>query len=252
MPSFLLSVISTTAVSTALLAALAWLLRSWIGERLKNAIRHEYDRDIESYKSVLALVHSATAEGQKAAIEMRMRAFDRVWKAILALRNNTGAITTFLDHFTVDEYKELKDHKTFVALVGELDDSRIQKMMPDLGVEETRPYVGEVVWALFFVYQALNIRIVLLSWQASEKDENKIHWYRDRYTRSLLEAALNPDELQKFDSAQIGKVSYFRRVIESKILVHWHRLISGAEFGDEALKQAEKILEAADRIGRRV
>lgn len=251
MSEFVASVLSTTAVSGVLLAALAWILRSWIGERLKNAIRHEYDRGIESYKGMLNLVHSATAEGQKAAIEARMRAFNRIWKAILALRNNTGSITTFLDILTVDEYSQIKTHKDFVKMVGELDNDRINRMMPDPGVEEVRPYIGEVVWALFFLYQAVNIRIVLLTWLATTKDEEKIHWYRDNYTRGLLEAALGKEEMRKFDAVNLGKIAYFRRVVESKILAQWQRLISGAEFGDEAIKQAEIILEAASKIGRK-
>jgi hypothetical protein len=67
--SFFLDALSAAIGGGLLLAVAAWLARSWITERLKNAIKHEYDREIASYKSALALVHSATAEGQKAAIE---------------------------------------------------------------------------------------------------------------------------------------------------------------------------------------
>lgn len=246
--TFLVDVLSTAAVTGLLLAAVAWLLRSWITERLKNAVKHEYDREIESYKSVLSLVHSATAEGQKAAIEARMRAFDRIWKAMLALKNNTGSITLFLDILTVEEYKTLKNHKDFIAIVGTLNDVKIQKMMPDPNIEEARPYVGEVVWSHFFVYQAFNMRIVVLAWWSTSKDEDKINWHRDTATRGLLAAALTPDELAKLDALQIGKIDYVRRTIEMKVLKSWHRLISGAEFGDEALKHAQTILEAASNV----
>ena len=128
--TYLWDLLSTAAVTAALLVAVAWLLRSSITERLKNAVKHEYDREIESCKSVLMLIHSATAEGQKAAIEARMRAFDRIWKAMLALKNNTGNITMFLDILMVEEYKTLKNHDDFVAIIGTLDNVKIQKMMP--------------------------------------------------------------------------------------------------------------------------
>jgi hypothetical protein len=248
--TYLSDLLSTAAFTAVLLAAVAWLLRSWITERLKNAVKHEYDREIESYKSVLMLVHSASAEGQKAAIEARMRAFDRIWKAMLALKKNTGSITLYLDILTVEEYKTLKNHKDFVAIVGALDEAKIQKMMPDSNIEEARPYVGEVVWSHFYVYQTFNMRIVMLAWWSTSRDEDKINWHRDAPTRGLLAAALTSDELATLDALQIGKIDYVRRTIEMKVLKSWHRIISGAEFGNEALRHAQTILETVSKVGR--
>jgi hypothetical protein len=54
MENFLGSILASATVSTLALAALTFLLREWITERLKNSIKYEYDRDIESYKSMLA------------------------------------------------------------------------------------------------------------------------------------------------------------------------------------------------------
>ena len=104
MESFVSSALSSAAVGGLLIAAAAWLMRAWIIERLSRAIKHEYDRDLEAYRTAIASTVAATAEGQKAAIEKRLDAFDRIWRAMLALRNNTGSITTFLDILTVKEY----------------------------------------------------------------------------------------------------------------------------------------------------
>ncbi len=248
--SFILDTLASAAVGGSLIALLAWLLRSWITERLSQSIKHEYARDIEAYKNAMVSAISASAEGQKAAIEARMRGFDRVWKAMLAVRKNTGPITTFLDILTVDEYKTIKNHTHFQAIVGGLDQERIMKMIPDQDIEEARPYVGEVVWALLSVYQAVSLRIVMLAWLSSDKDEEKIHWYKDTPTRNLLALALTKEELKKFDALRIGKIDYVRKAIEIKVLAAWQRVISGAEFGDEALFQAHKILEATSKVGR--
>lgn len=248
--NFLWDLFANAAFTVALLLAVAWLLRSWITERLKNAVKHEYDREIESFKSALLLVHSATAEGQKAAIEARMRSFDRIWKAMLALKNNTGNITIFLDILTVEEYKTLKNHKDFVAIVGNLDNVKIQKMVPDPTIEEARPYVGEEVWSHFFVYQAFNIRLIMLAWLSTSSDEDKINWHRDTATRGLLAATLTPDEIARLDALQIGKIDYVRRTIEMKVLKSWHRLISGAEFGNEAIAHAQTMLEAVSKLAK--
>lgn len=40
-------------MSTLLIAALVFLFKSWISERLKNAIKHEYDQKLEAHKATL-------------------------------------------------------------------------------------------------------------------------------------------------------------------------------------------------------
>jgi hypothetical protein len=51
--SFLLEVLTPAAVSATLTAILLWLTKSWIGERLKNAIKTEYDEKLETHKAKL-------------------------------------------------------------------------------------------------------------------------------------------------------------------------------------------------------
>lgn len=53
MREYILSVLTSAGTGVLLLAALAWLLRSWISQRLTNAIRHEYDDRLESHKAQL-------------------------------------------------------------------------------------------------------------------------------------------------------------------------------------------------------
>jgi hypothetical protein len=47
---------------------------------------------------------------------------------------------------------------------------------------------------------------------------------------------------------QFGKIAFFRRTVESKLLAHWEKLISGAQHGHEATRQAQVILIAADKF----
>jgi hypothetical protein len=53
MVEFLIQLITSAAVSTALAAALLWLSRLWISERLKSAIKSEYDQKLETHKAQL-------------------------------------------------------------------------------------------------------------------------------------------------------------------------------------------------------
>jgi hypothetical protein len=53
MNEFALSLITSAAVSALLSGFVVWLTKTWIGERLKSAIKHEYDEKLESYKAQL-------------------------------------------------------------------------------------------------------------------------------------------------------------------------------------------------------
>jgi hypothetical protein len=53
MEAFALQTLSSTAVSTLLVGALAFIFRSWISERLKSAIKNEYDEKLETHKAKL-------------------------------------------------------------------------------------------------------------------------------------------------------------------------------------------------------
>lgn len=62
MANFLGTVLVSAPVTAALLAVVTWLARNWIGERIKGAIQHEYDREIESHKSQLKVQHERSLE----------------------------------------------------------------------------------------------------------------------------------------------------------------------------------------------
>ena len=50
---FVITIISSAVVSSVLAGLLLWLTKSWISERLKNAIKNEYDEKLETHKSQL-------------------------------------------------------------------------------------------------------------------------------------------------------------------------------------------------------
>jgi hypothetical protein len=243
---FLSSVVASATLSTLALAALAFLLREWITERLKNSIKHEYDLDIERYKSMLTRIHNATAEGQKAAIERRMKGFDRVWKAMLVLRTEIGAYSLQFDIRTESEWRDLPNSPKFRNLIDVLTDPIIIELMGDKTIEEERPYVGETVWALFFVYRAFHIRIIHLARESLSNPE-RINWLSDQPTRGLLSAILSSEEMTELDNIQISKIQFIGRIIDEKLLSAWHRLISGAELGEEAMRNGSALLAAINR-----
>jgi len=53
MREILMQVLTSAGTVAVLLTAAGWLLRSWIAERLRSAVKHEYDERLESHKAQL-------------------------------------------------------------------------------------------------------------------------------------------------------------------------------------------------------
>lgn len=65
---FVMAVLASATVSAGLTAALIWLAKSWISERIKGAIQHEYNEKLESHKAKLEVEHDRDLEQLKAAL----------------------------------------------------------------------------------------------------------------------------------------------------------------------------------------
>ena len=62
--------ITTLITSGALSAALVFLLRGWISQRLKSSIQHEYDQKLETHKAKLAAESEIAIEHLKSQLQI--------------------------------------------------------------------------------------------------------------------------------------------------------------------------------------
>src|SRR5258708_1431526 len=255
------NVITGIAVSAVSSGLLMWLFKEWLSTRLKASIQHEYDRKLAMFKTQLkteqelaileiktalardagfhAAAHTSFAEGQKAAMERKLSAIDRLWRGVVQFRAGLPPALNLIDVMSVEEYKEVKDHPSFQQLAGDLSTEKFAKLVAQ-DIEEVRPYVGEYMWAVFRSYQAIPIRILVLM-HLSRTDAEKIEWHKDTGNGNLLKAVLSSEELQEFDKTTLGKVSWLQRRLESKLLTAAQKIISGASFRAESLEQARLI-----------
>jgi hypothetical protein len=70
MKDLIFSVLSSAAVSAVLTGALIWLSKTWIGERMKNAIKHEYDEKLETHKAQLKAQSEVSVERLKSQLQI--------------------------------------------------------------------------------------------------------------------------------------------------------------------------------------
>ena len=268
--TFAVTVISSAGVSVALSGAAVWLARTWISERIQTSIRHEYDQrlaalnselrvrgdtqlaslkaEIDRQADKLRIASSSFTEVQKAAIARKLDAVDTLWAGILAAREAIPPIMSFIDILAVDEYTAAKGHPTYQALSGDLDQKKIMKIATDAQgtLERVRPYVGEYVWALFATFQAVMMRTIFLI-HLSKQDAEKLNWHKDNGVRQLIASAFRTEGLAEFDQVRICKVGWLRERFERQILESIEKLITGKEFGEAALRQAQ-VMEEQIRV----
>ena len=67
---YVLHVLSSALFSSVLVGAGAWLIRSWVSERMKNAIRSEYDQKLETHKSQLKAQSDVAIERVRADLSI--------------------------------------------------------------------------------------------------------------------------------------------------------------------------------------
>lgn len=249
------AILVSLASGAASSGLLMWLFKEWLSTRLKASIQHEYDRKLEAHKAQLkteqelaildiktalareaafhAAAHASFSEGQKASMDRKLGAVERLWACIPQFRANLPPFLMVRDLMTLDEYKAAKDHPQFKALAGDPPGlEKIAALLPK-DLEEVRPYVGEYMWAVFLSYQTILIRILVLVRLDAENE-----WYEDGGTRQLVAAVLSQTELQEFDNTHLGKMTWLQRRLEAKLLGGARRIISGTTFGDESLEQA--------------
>ncbi len=66
MNEFVITLLASASISAGLSAALVWLAKNWIGERIKGAIQHEYDQKLETHKAQVKAEHDREIERFKA------------------------------------------------------------------------------------------------------------------------------------------------------------------------------------------
>jgi len=268
---FLITLLSSAGASTALAGVLVFLSRNWLSERLRRSIEHEYElklthlnnelkaesertvillkSSIESEAEKVRLANASISQTQKFSIERKLSAIETLWEGVLAARKNIPVIMGFIDILSEDEYSAMKNHPDSQEREGELSTRKMTEMYEDnVGSRERiRPYVGEYTWALVSTYQSIILRTALLI-QMGQEDKKKLNWHLDSGIRQLLNSALSEAEVVAFDETKIGKVNWIQRKFEYKILAAMQIVISGEQFGDEALKQAQKMEEKVQKL----
>lgn len=132
----IVTILSSAGVSALLSAGLIFLARNWLSERIKGAIKSEYDQKLESHKAQLRAQNDTALEHFKAELqiaasdrsirlgEVFVRVVDTVegtYSRLIAFHDAVGRYTSFIEHesdgtkeerrkIVADKYGEFLDY----------------------------------------------------------------------------------------------------------------------------------------------
>ena len=263
--NFALNVLATAGVSAALLAVLGWLLRTWIGERLRASIKHEYDERLEILKAELKregdsnlaelksevdrqadklrISSASFSEVQKAVIVRKIQAVDVLWLAVLEGRALMPAPIVTSDVLTRSELLEIYSGPLGSELRA-VEFGIITKFFAK--VQDHRPFLGEVIWAQFATFHGMLARIIYLFREGKSAPEELL-WYEDETIQRMVAAMLGDPLLQEFRALRHSRLQWLRGQFDRDLFKALDQLLSGREFGEAALKHAESALTAASK-----
>ncbi len=252
MTDLIISFLSSVVVSGLLTTFLIFLAKTWIGERIKKSIEHEYQVALErlrtdnaQYQSVQATAISSMSAVRQAAVERRLQSIERIWSAIIKLKASGLPSIMFADVLVADEYRDIF---TNPMLTNAFDEVSLQKLIEENeafgNVEECRLYVGEELYRYFFVYRAVIGRLFFLFEQGRKRGE-VAPWYSDSGIQQILRSAATQEEVAAFATLKTGQLSWVLSLVETKLLQRANLIISGHESADFSLEQARRIAELA-------
>jgi SHS2 domain-containing protein len=112
---FVITMISSVAVSSVIASLLIWLTKSWISERLKNAIKNEYDEKLETHKSQLRAQNDVEIEKLKSSLSITAAEQSVKFSTLHKVRAEVIANTYAL---LKDVYLTTHDYVSIIELAG--------------------------------------------------------------------------------------------------------------------------------------
>ena len=244
--------------SSVLLAAIVFLCRNMIIERLKNAVKHEYDAkltklksDLESKQKDIEAIRSgalsSVSQRQDILYRRQLQAIEGLWDAVQALgpakAMSMTLITLNYDNALEAAANDPKAREMFQALSPlELED------MPRGNAVKERPFLSPLVWAYYAAYEAI-VTHAALRMHMLKKGLNYKQIIHSEHVEKLVKAAL-PTHVEYIEKHGSEGFHYLLELLESKILESINLMLDGKDNDLTALRKAAEITKRAEELAQ--
>ena len=251
-----LKFIISVLLSSGIVSFFVWLMKKRITVGIENSVKNKYDSKIENLKNELTISQSILTnslanqtEGVKVTHEKRVKAIDFYWEDILELEHFIKPLNYF-DQITLA--KEVEQINRIKSDLPEKFQEEISQAFKDLDsdkmlktetifkkeIEKLRPYIGEQLWLLRFLYVSFIGRIIHLYETNYSKGLNLEHWMKDEFLKKNLQNILSDEEIKFVYETEHGGIQRGINMFKQKILKEISEITSGASAGKSSLENA--------------
>ncbi len=184
---------------------------------------------------------STISSSQSLLQEHRVEAVDKLWRAILAMKEHYSLVTFFFSMLMPSEYKTALSNSTTFEGLRKIDDDYITNCSQGvLELENFRPYLGETLWLYFFVYRAILGRLaILVKWIKEGRETGD--WRQDSGIQQHLKAVFEKDEFNSLINSSPMEIYYALNILDSKILREVSFILSGRKSSLESFENSKEL-----------
>ena len=261
----LLTLLMSVGVPILLLVIWTLVIRTFpvfLGEALVKRIQFGYDERLEETKAKhqerLATGTSSVDFLSSMQSDLRLKTIESaeiLWKAILAVEREFSDLVFLLSFLYPHEFDSLF-HKYDSGPLATVENYRDIKYTTDKiehisssPVEETRLFVGDRLWYLFFVLRAFHGRLGYLFHKSFEKNEY-FDWRNDDVILSQLRQVLDDSAIEDARQDPDGGVPIIVSHLESEFLREATRVMSGSQALADSLSDIQATLAYGAQMAR--
>jgi hypothetical protein len=160
-------------------------------------------------------------------LKRRISAFEVLWSAVLDIKDKLSMPTYFYTILAPHEYDSaLEPGSSMDNVVKSITDEFIHDSLKRVDlVENERPYLGDILWSLFFTYRAFLGRLATLIVMGKKRGHIE-PWQRDNGVRQILSSVFSEQELKTVLNSRMAMVDYVVQRLQLLMLDEIRRISS--------------------------
>jgi hypothetical protein len=225
---------------------------AWVGkllaERASLNWKQSHQKELEDLKDQMArekLVLGAAVNtfsfGQQKAQEKRLEAVEALWNSVLEVRRACQKAIFFYSMLLPNEYNDLLTNTKLQKSFSDLNyESTLGKISDHSDLEKHRPYLGETLWYLFYLYNAILGRMTYLLIDGKEKGDIT-NWMTDSLTSQYLDHIMTGEQLEQIKNNQSNAAGRVLMFLEGYLLEEISLIVSGERSSKESFEYAQRL-----------
>jgi hypothetical protein len=232
-----------------------YFTKFYFTEKIKAAIKDEYDDKLENLKSELkrneiAITSALNSQNQGFQIGQKevLDSIKSFWENYLLLRQTISDFVYMDSYLKEEEFNTLfTDKWTGNNLVPDQLESinfNRHKEIENAGklIEKLRPFLSANLWLYYSYYQIFCGRMLYLYSQGVLRKRMN-HWKTDKPLLRLTKEIFSDKEFENITSASYGSTQAVTKFLEEKILLDISKTLSGHIAAENTYNQAVLLMQ---------